>query len=386
MAAALPRNEQIKRNYVSPPHPSAFGGITSIARRYNISADKAAKILSEIDAYTLHREYKKPRKRNPYYVYTLRQQAQVDLIDIRGLAEHNNGISYLLVLIDCFSRKLWVYPLRNKSGNAVAAALDYIFGEMQSLPKSIFCDRGTELKNDHVKALLRRNNVTLMHPNSEIKAGIVERANRSLQNLIYRFMTDGETRTYINSLQEIVESYNSRPHRSIAHLSPHEAELPENSDKVVTALRAHYEKAITPKYVKKFKIGDKVRIKTAYGNRFARGYEEQFSREIFEVVAINSRMAIPMYRLKSLNTDEVIRGHFYQNEMQATNSDVYKVERVLRRRWRNGERECFVKWLNFSSRHNSWIKESDIVRTFDRPHNSSPPGDPPSQQERPQTQ
>jgi hypothetical protein len=40
------------------------------------------------------------------------------------------------------------------------------------------------------------------------------------------------------------------------------------------------------------------------------------------------------------------------------------VERVLRRRVRNGRTELLVKWLDWPATFNSWILETDVTRHF----------------------
>ena len=48
-----------------------------------------------------------------------------DLADMtEELAEHNKGQRYILVLMDLFSRKASLTPLKNKTGKLIAQALD----------------------------------------------------------------------------------------------------------------------------------------------------------------------------------------------------------------------------------------------------------------------
>lgn len=366
MAAEIFRDsdDAILTNYTSPSHPTAFAGINNLSRRYNLSNSKAAQLLSQIDSYTLHREYHKPKKRNPFYIYQRRQQVQIDLVDISALAQYNDGYRNLVVCIDTFSRKLYVRPTRNKTALQVLEAIKNMFEEMGEKPKSVFCDRGSELKNVHFQRYLQQEGIRLLHPFSEQKAAHVERVNRSLQNLIYRYMTEMQTRSYLPALQTIVESYNNRPHRSIDHLTPEEAELPENAERVLGALRKHYTSCMEPANKKlKFQVGDLVRYKTGYGRGFARGYEEQFSQKLCYVDSINQRMGIPMYRLRSADDGEVIEGGWYGQELQARTSDEFKIEKVLKRQIRSGVPHCLVKWIGFQTP--SWIPESNVTRIYD---------------------
>jgi hypothetical protein len=257
------------------------------------------------------------RVRNPFYIYYRRQQVQIDLVDVHKLAGDNDGYRNLVCCIDCFSKFLWVRPTKTKSGREVLAAIQNMIEAMGEPPKNIFCDRGTELKNQHLQAYLREKKINLIHPSSEAKAAIVERVNRSLQGLLYRYLTEKRTNRYVDALPSIVETYNRRPHRSIAKLSPHEAELPQNAEKVLGALRQHYEDCKRPIVASRMlKVGDVVRFKTNYGKAFARGYEQQYSKELCKIETVRKRMAVPMYTLRSLMDGELIEGGWYREELQ----------------------------------------------------------------------
>ncbi|VDH96060.1 Hypothetical predicted protein [Mytilus galloprovincialis] len=58
--------------------------------------------------------------------------------------------------------------------------------------------------------------------------------------------------------------------------------------------------------------------------------------------------------------DEEIQGSFYEPELQRTDQDVYRIEKILRRRTRGGVKEAFVKWKGYPKEFNSWIKQSDL--------------------------
>jgi hypothetical protein len=71
-----------------------------------------------------------------------------------------------------------------------------------------------------------------------------------------------------------------------------------------------------------------------------------------------------MYFLKSLDTNENIKGGFYANEMQPVSGDIFKIETVIKRKTIRGQNKVFVKWKGFNDSHNSWINASDITRAF----------------------
>ena len=60
-----------------------------------------------------------------------------------------------------------------------------------------------------------------------------------------------------------------------------------------------------------FKIGDRVRI-SRYDLPFRKGYKPQFTREVFEIVAIATRKPLT-YTIKD-EQDEIIESKIYQRE------------------------------------------------------------------------
>ena len=60
------------------------------------------------------------------------------------------------------------------------------------------------------------------------------------------------------------------------------------------------------------------------------------------------------YRLNDFNGEE-IQGSFYEQEIQKTDQDVYRIEKIPRRRSKNGIKEVFVKWKGYPKNFNSWV-------------------------------
>lgn len=362
---------RFNQRYTSLGDPLAYSGVTNVGRILGLKSEEVEDRLAHVYSYTLHREYKKPRHHNPFFIYFPRQQLQVDLIDISGLAEDNDGVTFLLAAIDCFTKKAWVEPLQNKKGATVLKALRTIFSNMHTLPKQIFFDHGKEFVNKAVRTYLIGENVHIVHPASTQKAAIVERFNRSIQNLLYQYCTEIGSYRYIDNLQDVVRTYNRRRHRTI-HMSPNEAEMERNWNAVRDAHNERYTKLVNLRKRKiKFDLGDSVRIKKLVAN-FGRGYHQQFKRELFKIVKIDLRMPIPMYVIQSLDDDEIVEGKFYSNELQKVKGDIFKVEKIVkRRRKKDGSIELFIKWMDFSSRHNSWIPATNLYQSHPQPQGSS---------------
>ena len=63
------------------------------------------------------------------------------------------------------------------------------------------------------------------------------------------------------------------------------------------------------------------------------------------------QLTIPVtYKITDYNEEE-IRGSFYEKELQKTSQDVFRIEKILRRK----VDEQLVKWVGYSDAFNSWI-------------------------------
>ena len=74
---------------------------------------------------------------------------QADTIFYRNYGRQNHGYKYILVVIDCFSRKNWVRPLRTTTADETAKRLDDIISEMPWTPRSFASDQGNEFNIKH---------------------------------------------------------------------------------------------------------------------------------------------------------------------------------------------------------------------------------------------
>ena len=79
----------------------------------------------------------------------------------------------------------------------------------------------------------------------------------------------------------------------------------------------------------KFKAGDRVRI-SKYKNIFAKGYMPNWSEELFVIKKIKN--AVPwIYIINDLNGEEII-GAFYEKELQRTNQQEFRIEKLIKRK------------------------------------------------------
>ncbi|KAK2720281.1 hypothetical protein QYM36_004231 [Artemia franciscana] len=201
-----------------------FGALSSprrLALAANTSQQEALKFLEKQESYTLHRRVVRPkhfRKTIALYPFEI---AQADLMSLDGsYAKHNAPYKFLLVIIDVFSRKLFVKPLKSKHGSEFAKQLEQVFSEQTF--KKIHVDKGKEFLNPSVKKTLEKYQIELHHIHSHLKATIVERSIRTLRSHLSAFCTHFNTFSFVPRLDLIVSQYNDSPHCSLGNLAPNQ--------------------------------------------------------------------------------------------------------------------------------------------------------------------
>lgn len=77
----------------------------------HIGKNTVTKWLQNHDNYSLRKEPRHRFKRARVVVSGIDDQFDMDLADVSNIADENDGIKFLLFVIDIFSKYLWVEPL-----------------------------------------------------------------------------------------------------------------------------------------------------------------------------------------------------------------------------------------------------------------------------------
>ena len=354
-------NQLLKENYLDASRPGSLSGLTSFHRALK---ERGIKIpiknlktwLSTQDSYTLHKPAKRKYTRNKVKTMGLDNIWQIDLVDMKKFKRQNKGYQYLLTCIDVFSKYAWVVPLKNKTGKTTMEAFSKILATGRS-PLKIQSDQGNEFFNQLFKKLLKEKKINIYSVNSELKASVVERFNRTLKERMWRYFTYNKNYTYINVLKDIVASYNDNYHRTIK-MKPKNVNKDNEYRLFNTVYNNNDNTEVT---LFKFNIGDKVRI-SKYKHIFEKGYTPNWTEEIFIISQKIPRIPC-VYKLTDLNGDTV-EGIFYEEELQKIikEDEVFNIDKILKKRTRNKQKEIFVSWLGYPKNFNSWIPASSLIK------------------------
>ena len=193
-----------------------------------------------------------------------------DLIDYKKHQWENRPYRYILVVIDCFSRYVWTRPLKTKTAEESANALNSILTEMPYRPRFFASDQGNEfsIANESLrKVLVDKFKLKVYTLKGRTKSSIVERWNRTFKTRLERYFTASKSRNWVKVLQNFTNNINNTVNRS-TNYAPADIDF----SNVLEVRKRLYPKMSNPKPCR-YRIGDIVRI-AIDKNLFQKGYEQ----------------------------------------------------------------------------------------------------------------
>ena len=180
--------------------------------------------------------------------------------------------------------------------------------------------------------------------NNEGKSVVAERFIRTLKSKIYKHMTSISKNVYIDKLDDIVSEYNNTYYTTIK-MKPIDV---KNNTYINTSKETNDKDP-------KLKVGDHVRL-SKYKNIFVKGYTPNWSEEVF--VIKKGKNTVPWtYVINDLNGEE-ITGTFYKKELQKTNQEKFRIEKVIKK---TGNK-IYVKWKGYDNSLNIWTDKKDLIK------------------------
>jgi len=339
--------------YTDPRQAGSFTSVANLQRYACVDRKTAERFLSGQDAYTMHKPTRVHFQRRKTFSKGIDDLFQIDLIDMSSLSTHNSNYRYVLMCIDVFSKYAWAVPLKTKTGRDVTVAMETILDERQCA--MLQGDKGAEWLNSSFQQMVKRRGIMFYtSENSDIKAAVCERLNRTIKERMWRYFTHNNTRRYIDVLQDIMHSYNNTRHSSIG-MAPSQVDA-SNEEMVREKLYP-----LKPKTYKfKYDIGDTVRI-SIKREPFDKSYTGNWSEELFKIHRRYETQPVT-YGITDL-AGEDIKGKFYTEELQIVSETerAYVVEKILKTRKRAGKIEYFVKFRSYPEKFNAWVDNVESV-------------------------
>jgi hypothetical protein len=139
-------DEQLLQLWRDPNFSGSYRGIKSFQillktdKNINVSQDRLYSVLKKDRIFLIHQRPIRNIERRPYDLRYYGENVQSDL----AVMFPCNNFLYFLLVIDCFSLKIFAKPLKSKSSQVVGDAFKQIFEEFKAPIHVLETDRGKE--------------------------------------------------------------------------------------------------------------------------------------------------------------------------------------------------------------------------------------------------
>ena len=133
---------------------------------------------------------------------------QMDLMDMSKIATRNKNFSWIVCIIDVFSRYAWAFPIKRKTQQCVYDCLKTWLESLSKPPKRLTSDAGNEFTNARVRRLLHKFDIIpyVNQAGDKTTTGIVERFNRTLRDLMGRNFTRLQKLHWVEDLPKLIQT------------------------------------------------------------------------------------------------------------------------------------------------------------------------------------
>ena len=201
---------------------------------------------------------------------------QMDLMDMSKIATRNKNFSWILCIIDVFSRYAWAFAIKRKTQHDVYECLKSWLASLTSKPpKRLTSDAGKEFTNARVRRLLDSYGIIqyVNQAGDKTTTGVVERFNRTLRELMGRNFSRLGKLHWVADLPKLVQNYNRSVHSALG-VTPEAVWLGQQKPKPCVIRREQFP----------FREGDCVRVLLPRGIFDKRAGSQRWSTDLHFIV------------------------------------------------------------------------------------------------------
>jgi hypothetical protein len=181
----------------------------------DISQNRLYNILKKDSIFLIHT---KPQRKFERRHYDLHNYGELVQADIAQMFEFNH-YKYFLLLIDCYSSKIFVQCLKSKSSEEVAKAFANIFKDFGAQIHVLETDRGKEFLGAS-KKLFKEKNIFYKTKFGKNKANYAENGIYIIKKKLYMMLRGTLSQNWVNEIENVVSSYNDTPIKKLGWLKP----------------------------------------------------------------------------------------------------------------------------------------------------------------------
>ena len=152
-------DEELLQLWRDPNFSGSYRGIKTFQillktdKNIDVSQERLYRLVKKDPIFLIHQRPIRNFDRRPYDIRFYGENVQSDLAFMYPF----NNFMYFLLVVDCFSLKIFVRPLKSKSSPAVGEAFKEIFNDFKAPIHVLETDRGTEFIGN--KKLFKEQNI-----------------------------------------------------------------------------------------------------------------------------------------------------------------------------------------------------------------------------------
>ena len=301
--------------YFNVAHPAGYGGVNSLHKAVKGSKKDVEDYLLGNKTYRKFKSTKGKIKRARIFVSSVGYNFQADLFDMQRYSSQNKGFRYILLVIDTFSKRICVRPLKRKSRDIMAEAMRSVLTEIKTADllcplSTLSVDLGVEFWNVKVKEVLEEFNVSIYPLRAPLKASLAEVSGRYLLEKIHKYFFHEETNNWILRLDDFVKAKNTRVNKSLGGLSPSQVNF-SNQAQVYDSLYPDQERheAKNPLTVNTV-VNLAVKVLP-----FVKAYKGHFTEKTYKIIRRHDHNGIFRYTIADTSDNAEISGTYYAEEL-----------------------------------------------------------------------
>jgi hypothetical protein len=209
-----------------------FQTLLKLNKDIDISEKKLYEILKNDSIFVMHIRSKKTIQRR---FYNLSYYCELVQSDLAFMFEYED-FKYFIVVIDCFSGKLFAEPLKDKTSETVKNSLKRLINEFHAPITKFESDQGTEYSK--FKTYCKENNIIFKYKYGANKANFAENIIQIIKRRLYKMLRGTLSRDWPKALERVVTNYNDTPLKKIGFLKPNDISSKYDSKKVRDALKS----------------------------------------------------------------------------------------------------------------------------------------------------
>jgi hypothetical protein len=193
----------------------------------DISQKRLYNVLKTDSIFLIHTKPKRQIKRRHYDLHNYGELVQAD---IAQMFEYE-GYKYFLLLIDCYSSKIFVECLKSKNSEDVASAFSKIFKNFNAKVHVLETDRGKEFLGAS-KKLFQKEKIYYKQKFGQNKANFAENGIYIVKKKLYMLLRGTLSHNWVSEIENVVQAYNNTPIKKLGWLTPNSIQSEIDSFKV----------------------------------------------------------------------------------------------------------------------------------------------------------